>query len=85
MEKRETIELADQIQMYIWTSGSIVFAAITIWGLIEGSGRNMRSVGVGGIMLLLCVTNLNIVLNRVSLREALRKSRSDTCTASKTT
>lgn len=78
MEKNETIDLMDQIQMYIWTSGVIVFSAVTIWvtiwGLVEGSGLGLRALGYLGMLGMLCVTNFNIVLNRISYREGMRKS-----------
>lgn len=88
MEKSKTIELMDQIQMYIWTSGVIIFSAVTIWvtiwGLVEGSGLGLRALGYLGMMGLLCVTNFNIVLNRISFRDAIRKSGLDTHPVSKT-
>jgi hypothetical protein len=78
MEKNEKIELLDQIQMGIWLVGLAIIGAITIWAVVDGRTRSLAS---GGIMGLLCVTNYNIVLNRIAIRNARRKTDTDTSDA----
>lgn len=78
MDKSEKIELLDQIQMGIWLLGLAIIGVITIWALVDGRGRSLAS---GGIMGLLCVTNYNIVLNRITIRNAMRKANADTTAA----
>ena len=75
MEKCKKIEPADRFQMYMWTTMAVVFIVLTVWDLINGGGR---SFATGGISMFFCVTNLNIVLNRITFRNAMRKKDADT-------
>ncbi|MBL7647218.1 MAG: hypothetical protein JNK74_13605 [Candidatus Hydrogenedentes bacterium] len=75
MEKNWKIELSDQVQMFVWTIGLVVIFAFMIWDRIDGGGRSFEKDGVTGLFFL---TNLNIVLNRISFRNAMRKKDADT-------
>lgn len=77
MEKNKRIELADQVQMYTWTIGVVIIVSIMLWDVIDGGGRSFARDGATALFF---VTNLNIVLNRVTFRDAMRKSCSDTPT-----
>ena len=75
MDKSEKIELLDQIQLGIWLLGLAIIGVITIWALVDGRGRSLASGGITG---LLCVPNYNIVLNRITFRNAMRKKDAET-------
>ncbi len=75
MEKNWKIELSDQVQMFVWTMGLVVIVAFMIWDRIDGEGRSFEKDGVAGLFFL---TNLNIVLNRITFRNAMRKNDADT-------
>ncbi len=75
MEKNWKIELADQVQLTVWTIGLVVIVAFMIWDRLDGGGRSFAKDGITGLFFL---TNLNIVLNRVSFRNAMRKANGDT-------
>ena len=75
MEKSKKIELLDQVQLSVWTIGLVVIFALTFWDLIDGGGRRFPKDGVTALFF---VTNFNIVLNRVSFRNAMRKKDDET-------
>lgn len=75
MEKNWKIELSDQVQIFVWTIGLVVIVVFMIWDRIDGGGRSFEKDGVTGLFFL---TNLNIVLNRITFRNTMRKNDADT-------
>jgi hypothetical protein len=75
MEKCKKVELLDQVQISVWLIGAVVIFALTFWDLIDGGGRRFPKDGVTALFF---VTNLNIVLNRITFRNAMRKKDADT-------
>lgn len=78
MEKSKKIEFLHRVQLVIWLSGTAIFCAITLWSLVDGRAGSVG--GIGGALGLLCVTNYNIVLNRIAIRDAMRQEDTDTPT-----
>ena len=76
MEKCKKIDFLHRVQLVIWLSGTVTFCAITLWTLVDG--RAGSTGGIGGILGLLCVTNYNIVLNRIAIRNVMRKEDPET-------
>ncbi len=76
MEKCKKIDLLHRVQLIIWLSGTVAFCAITLWTLVAGRAGSIG--GTGGILGLLCVTNYNIVLNRIAIHNAMRKEDPET-------